>query len=124
MIICQFYSSSLLDLTMAEEMIIARAHLVLKIFKLRLNEKNNLLAYSRIQGYAAILPQNPKPLLKLLSSFFVAIENNIRVIWSGLSELCLKNLTRFILVQKAQILLALKWLKVNNLIYFSIVINH
>lgn len=80
MIIYQFYLSPLLDLTIAEKTVIAKAHLVLKILKLKPNGKNNLLAYSRIQGHAVVLPQNLRPLLELLSSSSVVIEDNIRVV--------------------------------------------
>lgn len=80
MIICQFYLSPLLDLTIAEKTVIAKAHPVLKIFKLKPNGKNNPLAYSRIQSHAVVLPQNPRLLLELLSSSSVVIEDNIRIV--------------------------------------------
>ena len=121
---CQLYPSPLLDLTPAEETVIAKAHPIIKILKLRPNGKATSASYNGIRGHAIVFPQNPGPLLTLLPSDTVCVEDNIRVVWLGLSKPRSEDLARFILVRKTRILVALEWLKINNPVYYNIGINY
>lgn len=57
----------MVDLTLVEEAVIARAHPIVSILKLRPTGGSDPAAtYQRIQGHAVVLPQNPGPLLQLL----------------------------------------------------------
>ncbi len=72
---CQYYPASLEDLTSAEEAVIARAHLVVTILKLRPNNSFNPRTYRGVRGYSMLLPQNPRPLLTLLPSKMTSVDD-------------------------------------------------
>ncbi len=80
---CQSYPPTLADLSMAEEAAIAHAHPVVSILKLRPSGAFNPASYSRIKGYAVLLPQNLAPLLTLLLSQTLTLHDVIRIVWAG-----------------------------------------
>ncbi len=53
---CQYYPAPLEDLTSAEEVVIARAHPVVTILKLRPNNSFNPGTYRGVRGYSILLP--------------------------------------------------------------------
>lgn len=67
------YPGILKDLTSVEEVIIARAHPVISIMKLRPCRISSSVCYQRIWSHVVVPLQNPGPLLEILpsSSFIV-----------------------------------------------------
>lgn len=80
---CQNYPEELKDLSLIEEAVIARAHPVISIIKLRPSGASLSASYQRIRGHAVVLPQNPGPLLDLLPSASLQLHDIIRVVWAG-----------------------------------------
>ena len=111
---CQNYPSALENLSIAEEAVIARAHPVVTILKLRPNNRFNPGAYRGIRGHAILLPQNPGPLLTLLPSDSAALEDVVRIVWLGSTSPQRKDLQKFVSVRKHRIIEVLKWLKAHN----------
>lgn len=80
---CQHYPKPLEDLTSAEEAVIARAHPVVTILKLRPNNSFNPGAYTGVRGHSVLLPQNPGPMLNLLPSETTSVDDVVQVVWAG-----------------------------------------
>ncbi len=80
---CQYYLAPLEDLISAEEAVIARAHPVVTILKLRLNDSFNPGTCKGVCGHSVLLPQNPGPLLTLLPSESTSVDDVMRVVWEG-----------------------------------------
>ena len=121
---CQNYPSALENLSIAEEAVIARAHPVVTILKLRPNNRFNPGAYRGIRGHAVLLPQNPGPLLTLLPSDSAALGDVVRIVWLGSTSLQRKDLQKFVSVRKHRIIEVLEWLKAHNPLYNDISINY
>ena len=64
MFACQNYPVELNDLTLVEEAVIARAHPIISILKLRPQGSGSAASYHRIRGHAVVLPQNLSRLSK------------------------------------------------------------
>ncbi len=77
---CQYYLILLEDLTFAEEDVIARAHLVITILKLRPNNSFNSGTYRGICRYFVLLLQNPRQLLTLLPLKTTSVDDVMRVV--------------------------------------------
>ncbi len=120
----QHYPSMLEDLTSAEEAVIARAHLVITILKLRSNNTFNLRSYRGICGHSVLLPQNPRPLLDLLLSETMPVDEVVKVVWRGKSSPRPKQLSAFVSIRKHRVISALRWLIANNPLYNNIGINY
>lgn len=97
---CQSYPPVLADLSLAKKAVIAYAHPVVSIFKLKLSGGFNPIAYSRIKSHAVLLPQNPAPLLNLLPFPTLALHNVIHIIWADQRRPTDSDLQHFILVRK------------------------
>lgn len=78
---CQNYPSALENLSIAEEVIIAKAHPIVTILKLKPNYRFNPGSYRRIRSHAIILSQNTRALLILFPSDLAVIEDIVRIIW-------------------------------------------
>lgn len=76
----QNYFLALENLSIAQKIIIARAHLIITILKLRPNNKFNPGSYRKIRDHAIILPQNPWLLLILLLFNLIVIEYIMRIV--------------------------------------------
>lgn len=74
------YSSVLENLSIAEEAIIAKAHLVVTILKLKVNNRFKLGAYRKIRGYAVFLSQNLKLLLILFLFNLATFKDVIHIV--------------------------------------------
>ncbi len=120
---CHSYPESLKDLTLVEEAVIARAHPIISIIKLRPSGASISASYSRIRGHVIIFLQQPGPLLNLLPLNDIQLHNIIRVVWLGKRPPNDNNLRYFGCIKKAKVLEALLWLKDNNALYKDIVIN-
>ena len=77
---CQDYPLELENLNIAEEVVIGKAHPVVTILKLYLNNRFNPGSDRVIQDYIVILSQNLGPLLNLLPFDLAAIDNIVRII--------------------------------------------
>lgn len=121
---CQNYPLALENLSIAEEAVIARAHPVVTILKLRPNNRFNPGAYRGIRGHAVLLPQNPGPLLTLLPSDLAALGDVVRIIWLESTSSQRKDLQKFVSVRKHRIIEVLEWLKAHNPLYIDISINY
>lgn len=121
---CQNYPDALNDLTLVEEAVIARAHPVISILKLRPAGASLSASYQRIRGHAVVLPQNPGPLLTLLPSSSLELHDVIRVVWAGKRPHTEGDIRPFGRIRKNKILEALIWLRENNPLYGDIDINH
>lgn len=95
---CQHYPPQLHGLTTAEEVVIARAHPVVTILKLRPNEKFNPGSYGGVRGHSVLLPQNPGLLLTLLPSETTSIDDVLRIVWAGKSTPQPDDLSKFVTV--------------------------
>ena len=72
------------DLTLVEEAIIARAHLMILILKLLPADRASPQSiYKGIRGHAVILPQNPGPFVNMLPSSTFQVQDIIRVVWAS-----------------------------------------
>ncbi len=77
---CYSYLESLKDLILVKKAVIARAHPIISIIKLRPSVVSVSASYSRIRSYAVVLPQQPGPLLNLLPSNDIQLHDIIRVV--------------------------------------------
>lgn len=68
------------NLSIAEKVVVARAHLIVTILKLKPNNKFNPRFYKRITGHVVILSQKPGPLLTLLLSDLAKIEDIVHIV--------------------------------------------
>lgn len=91
-----------------EKVVIARAHLVVTILKLKPNNKFNIGAYKGIRGHIVFLPQNRGQLLILLLFDFASFEDIIHIIWLGSTLSQCKDLQKFIFIRKQQIIKVLE----------------
>lgn len=77
---CQSYSAALKSYSIIKKAGIARAHLVVSIFKIKLNSVFNPATYNCIKGHVVLLSQNLTSLLNLLLSLLMKLHNNIYII--------------------------------------------
>ncbi len=112
------------DLTLVEEAVIAHAHPVISILKLRPAGSSLSTSYQRVCDYAVVLPQNLGLLLTLLPSSSLILHDVIQVIWAGKQPHTNVDISPFVYVKRSKILDALFWLKQNNALYKNIKVNY
>lgn len=120
---CQSYPKELEDLSPVEEAVIARAHPVISILKLRPVGVSTSVTYQRIRGHAVVLPQNPGPLLNSLPSASLRLHDVIRIVWASERAHTAADIRSFASIRREKVLTALRWLKSENPLYRDIVIN-
>jgi Domain of unknown function (DUF6570) len=120
---CQHYPAVLRDLTLTEECLIARGHPIASILKLRPLGAYNPGAYSRLRGHVIVLPQEPGPLLDILPSVDVNLDDKIKVVWFGDRPPVADDLKPYLEVRKEVVFRALQWLRLHNQLYRHITIN-
>ncbi len=123
-VMCQDYPPALEALTLVEEMLIARCHLVMSILKRRPNGALSSVAYQRICGYVVVFPQSPSPLSIILPSPVVKLHEHIWVVWFGITKPDTSQVKSFVYVRQIVVLHALLWLGANNILYKDVTINH
>ena len=106
-----------------EEAIIAWAHLIITIVKLKPSGANVSAFYSRIQRHIVVLFPKPELLLNLLSLSNHNLHEIICIIWLKKHLYNKNGLWYFGWIRKAKVLEALLWLKDNITLYKDIVIN-
>jgi hypothetical protein len=123
-ITCQAYPSALDDLTTVEECLIAKCHPVGAILKLRPGGHSSPITYNAIRGHMIVIPQNPGPLLQILPSPELRLDNLIKVFWLGQRAPADADLKPFLRVRKDRVLAALQYLVQHNHLYRDLTINH
>ncbi|PVH69293.1 hypothetical protein DL98DRAFT_368303, partial [Cadophora sp. DSE1049] len=121
---CQDYPSALEDLTTVEECLIAKCHPVGTILKLRPGGRTSPITYNAIRGHMIVIPQDPGPLLQILPSPELKLDNLIKVFWLGKRAPADTDLKPFLQVRKDKVLAALQYLVRHNRLYHDITINH
>jgi hypothetical protein len=76
---CQLYPPVLEDLTTVEECLIVKCHPVSTILKLQPRGHSSPAAYNALQGHIIVIPQDPRPLLQILPSPELRLDNLIKV---------------------------------------------
>lgn len=120
---CQLYPSALDDLTLVEEAVIARAHPVISILKLRPAGVGPAVTYQRVRGHVVVLPQNPGLLLSILPSRSLILHDVVRIAWASKQTHTAADIQPFVKVRQERVLVALQWLRQNNPLYCDITIN-
>lgn len=110
--------------TTTEKVVIARAHPVVTILKLKPNNKFNPGSYKDVQGYSVLLWQNLGLLFNLLSSETTSIDEVIQVVLASKTFPQLEQWSQFMTAQRHYIIDALHWLRVNNPLYGAMKINY
>ncbi len=105
---CQYYSTLLEDLTSTEEAVIARAHSVVTILKLRPNNSFNPQIYRGVHRHFVLLPQNLRPLLTLLPLEMTSVDDVMQVVWAGKTSPQPEQLSGFVSIRKYRIIGALQ----------------
>jgi Domain of unknown function (DUF6570) len=121
---CQDYPSALENLTPVEECLIAKCHPNGTILKLRPNGYVSPVNYNALRGHFIVIPQDPGPLLHILPSPELRLNNLIKVFWLGKQRPTNQDLKPFLGVRKNKVLLALQYLVQHNQLYHDITINH
>jgi hypothetical protein len=121
---CQHYPSALEDLTPVEECLIAKCHPVGTILKLRPGGRASPINYNALRGHMIVIPQDPGPLLQILPSPELRLDNLIKVFWLGKQRPANTDLKPFLRVRKDKVLSALHYLVQHNHLYHDITINH
>ena len=121
---CQDYPSQLEDLTPVEECLIAKCHPVGTILKLRPGNRSAPTNYHALRGHMIVIPQDPGPLLQILPSPELKLDNLIKVFWLGKCKPTNQDLKPFLQVRKDKVLAALQYLVENNHLYNDLTINY
>src|SRR5579871_5430798 len=121
---CQNYPSALEDLTPIEECLIAKCHPIGTILKLRPGGRASPTNYNALRGHMIVIPQDPGPLLHILPSSELRLDNLIKVFWLGKNPPTNTDLKPFLSVRKDKVLAALHYLIQHNDLYHDIAINH
>ncbi|KAH8587824.1 hypothetical protein B0O99DRAFT_640674, partial [Bisporella sp. PMI_857] len=120
----QDYPSVLGDLTAVEECLIAKCHPVGTILKLRPGGRPSPSNYNALRGHMIVIPQDPGPLLQILPSPELRLDNLIKVFWLGKRAPADAELKPFLQVRKDKVLAALQYLVRYSLLYHDLTINH
>ena len=122
---CVQFLEQLKGLTLVEEALIARAHLVISILKLRpAGGSKPSATYQRIRGHAVVLQQNPGPLLHILPSSMFQPYQVIKVVWASDTPHTTSHLQQHLQVRKQKVQVALEWLHQHNSLYKDVVIDY
>ena len=119
--ICQHYPSALEDLTAVEEYLITKYYPVSTIIKLRPGGPSN---YNALRGHMIVIPQDPGPLLQILPSPELRLDNLIKVFGLGKHPPTNGDLKPFLQVRKDKVLTALQYLVQHNHLYHDLTINY
>lgn len=122
--LCQHYPDALKDLSLTEESLIAASHPVGVVVKLRPGGQTSPSTYRALRGHFIIIPQDPKPLLRILPSPGLELTEVIKVFWLGNRPPTDDDLRPFLIVRKHRVLTALQHLVQSNPLYGDVTINH
>jgi hypothetical protein len=80
--------------------------------------------YNALRGHMIVIPQDPGPLLHILPSPELRLDNLIKVFWLGKRAPADNDLKPFLQVRKDKVLAALQYLVQHNHLYHNLTINH
>jgi len=120
----QSYPSALEDLTAVEECPIVKCHPVDTILKLRPSGHSTPACYNALRGHMIVIPQDPGPLLQILPSPELRLDNLIKVFWLGKYPPTNRDLKPFLQVRKDKVLTVLRYLIQHNHLYHDLAINY
>jgi hypothetical protein len=121
--LCQNYPPPLEDLTLTEEYTIARCHPLGLILKLRPGSCLSSVSHRTLRGHFIVIPQDPGPLLQILPSAELRLDNLIKVFWVGGRPPSDSDLRPYLVIRKTKVLEALQYLVQHNHLYCGLVIN-
>lgn len=121
--LCQNYPFPLEDLTLTEEYAIARCHPLGLIVKLRPSGRLSSISHRALRGHFIVIPQDPGPLLRILTSPDLGLDNLIRVFWVGSRPPSEADLRPYLAIRKHKVLAALQYLVRHNSLYHGLTIN-
>ncbi|KAJ5111789.1 hypothetical protein NUU61_001419 [Penicillium alfredii] len=121
--LCQGYPSALEGLTLTEEYAIARCHPLGLIVKLRPGGRLSSISHRALRGHFIVIPQDPGPLLQILPSAELRLENLIKVFWLGDRPPSDTDLRPHLVIRKQRVLAALQYLARYNHLYRGLTIN-
>ncbi|KUL82104.1 hypothetical protein ZTR_10073 [Talaromyces verruculosus] len=122
--LCKHYPSVLDDLSLPEELLIAKSHPVGVVLKLRPGGQVSPLNYEALKGHFIVIPQDPGPLLHILPSPELQFSQLIKVFWLGHRPPTNADLRPFLVVRKHKVLAALQYLVRNNPLYQGLTVNY
>lgn len=121
--LCQKYPAELEGLSLTEEYLVARSHPVGVVVKLRPGGQISPANYRALRGHFIVIPQEPKPLLRILPSPELRFTDIIKVFWLGKSSPTDDDMRPFFIVRKQKVLAALHFLMRHNPLYFDVAVN-
>lgn len=121
--LCQDYPSVLDDLTLTEECVIAKCHPLGVIVKLRPGGRRSSISYRALRGHFIVIPQDPGPLLQILPSPQLKLDELIKVFWLEDRPPTYEDLSPFLVIRRVRVLAALQYLVRNNHLYQSLTID-
>ena len=101
-----------------------KCHPVGTILKLRPGGHTSPTNYNALRGHMIVIPQDPGPLLQILPSPELKLENLIKVFWLGKFPPRNQDLKPFLQVRKDKVLAVLLYLVRHNRLYHDITINY
>jgi hypothetical protein len=121
--LCHDYPSALEDLTLTEEYSIARCHPLGVIVKLRPGGRLSSISHRALRGHFIVIPQDPGPLLQILPSAELRLDNLIKIFWLGDRPPSEADLKPYLVIRKHKVLAALQYLIRHNRLYRDLTIN-
>lgn len=121
--LCQDYPSVLDDLTLTEECVIARCHPLGVIVKLRPGGQRSSISYRALRGHFIVIPQDRGPLLQILPSPQLKLDNLIKVFWLRDRPPTYEDLSPFLVIRRVKIFAALQYLVRHNHLYQTLTID-
>ncbi|KAJ5370017.1 uncharacterized protein N7496_006109 [Penicillium cataractarum] len=119
--LCQNYPSPLEDLTLTEEYAIARCHPLGLIVKLRPGGRLSSINHRALRGHFIVIPQDPGPLLRILPSPELRLDNLTKVFWVGNRPPSDADLRPYLVIRKHKVLTALQYLVRHNQLRHNII---
>jgi hypothetical protein len=105
--LCQNFPLELDGLTTVEEALVARCHPLGVVLKIRPGGHYSPINYNGLKGHFIVIPQDPGPLLTILPSPDLQLQDLIKVFWLNDRPHTTDDLKPFLVVRKAKVLAAL-----------------
>jgi hypothetical protein len=122
--LCQHYPSALNDFTLPKEYLVAKAHPVGVVLKLRPGGRSSPVNYHALRGHFIVIPKDPGPLLQILPSPKLHFAQLIKVVWLGNQPPATSDLEPFLMVRNHKVLAALQYLVEHNPVDQDVTIDY